>query len=96
MENTVVEWDDELVPLTAGCSGTILAVSQEQNSYLVEFTDDEGESLAMVPIAERLLELVWQASTRELTRRQDDTAHAAQAAQQSCFVAMRSMVLTAA
>ncbi|MBK7841455.1 MAG: DUF4926 domain-containing protein [Candidatus Obscuribacter sp.] len=64
LENTVVEWDDELVPLTAGCSGTILAVSQEQNSYLVEFTDDEGESLAMVPIAERLLELVWQASTR--------------------------------
>ena len=64
LENTAVNWDGELVQLTSGLSGTILGVAKDQKSFLVEFTDDEGETIAMVPIEKRLLELVWKASTR--------------------------------
>ncbi|MBP9811724.1 DUF4926 domain-containing protein [bacterium] len=64
LENTAVNWDGELVQLTSGLSGTILGVAKDQKSFLVEFTTDEGETIAMVPIEKRLLELVWKASTR--------------------------------
>jgi hypothetical protein len=64
LENTAVNWDGEVVQLALGASGTVLGVAKDQKSYLVEFTDDEGETLAMVPIEKRLLELVWKASTR--------------------------------
>lgn len=64
LENTAVNWDGELVQLTSGLSGTILGVAKDQKSFVVEFTDDEGETIAMVPIEKRLLELVWKASTR--------------------------------
>lgn len=64
LESTDVNWDGEVVQLTSGASGTVLGVAKDQKSYLVEFTDDEGETVAMVPIEKRLLELVWKASTR--------------------------------
>jgi hypothetical protein len=63
VESTVVEWDGEQVDLIAGQTGTVLDEGN-QKSCLVDFTNDGGETIAMVSIPKTALELVWKASTR--------------------------------
>ena len=62
LEPTAVEWDGEKVHLNAGQEGTVLDVG-DQKSCLVDFTNDDGETIAMVPVLKSSLELIWKAST---------------------------------
>lgn len=59
-----VEWEGEEVQLTAGLTGAVLDVSKDNRTYLVDFTDAEGVSIAMVPVVASSLELVWKARTK--------------------------------
>jgi hypothetical protein len=60
---TSVQWDGEEVELKAGLTGAVIGSAQDHSSYMVEFTDDEGETIAMVPISASSLELFWTAAT---------------------------------
>jgi hypothetical protein len=59
----VVNWEGEPVHLDAGQEGTVLDVG-DQKSCLVDFTNDDGETIAMVSVLKTSLELFWKASTR--------------------------------
>lgn len=63
LEPTVVEWDGAKIELVAGQTGTVLDVANRK-SCLIDFADDGGETIALVPVPREALELVWKASTR--------------------------------
>ncbi len=63
VEAAIVEWDGEKVSLIAGQTGTVLDKGN-QKTCLVDFANDDGETIAMVSMPKTSLELVWKASTR--------------------------------
>lgn len=59
-----VQWEGEEMQLSPGLTGAVLGVNKDNGSYLVEFTDKEGVTIAMVPVVGSVLELVWKATTK--------------------------------
>jgi hypothetical protein len=58
--------------LVAGQRGTIHAVQRaEIHNYLVEFTNDEGTTLALLPVSEDKLAPVWEFRTQRFVTTQD-------------------------
>jgi len=74
LKHTCVDWEGEELQLTPGLKGTVIG-NECGSSYLVEFADDNGETIAMVSIAATSLKLFWQASTESYVDEQSrDTA----------------------
>jgi hypothetical protein len=57
--------------LVAGQRGTIHSVQPHVHNYLVEFTDDEGTTLALLPVSEDKLSLVWEFRTHRFVTDRD-------------------------
>ncbi|HET9495530.1 MAG TPA: DUF4926 domain-containing protein [Chloroflexia bacterium] len=73
-ELDVVELVEDLPSegLVAGQRGTIHAVQRAKvTNYLVEFTDEEGTTLALLPVSEDKLALIWEFRTRRFVTTQD-------------------------
>jgi hypothetical protein len=71
LKPTLVEWEGVQLELKAGQTGTVVAISKTHNqdsdpiSYLVDFSDDNGEIIAMVSVQGADLELVWKSTVEQ-------------------------------
>ncbi len=69
-----ITWDGEEIQLSPGMTGTVLGVDKQKNVYLVDFGNDDGDTLAMTGVKAPYLELVWESKTKSYVHSKRKTA----------------------